>query len=555
MKVFVKNKKEVHLTTSNYVSSGGEGHIYAKNNTAYKIYTDPKKAISEGKIKELSILRNENIINPINTIYDNKGHVIGYTMKYIKKTISLCQIFTKAFKTRNNIKPDTVINLVNQLRDGIKYCHDNKILLVDINEFNFLLNDNKFDTLYFIDVDSYKTENYDATALMDSVRDRHAKAFSENTDWFSFGIIAFQMFTGIHPYKGKHNRYKTLNERMLHNISVFNSEVKKPPTAYDFDVIPNAYEKWMRAVFEEGKRIIPPFNEQMSIVISTATWQKKKSNQSFTIELVTDYCSEIITYVEKNHALTTTGFHFHKYINNEVAPYSHIIKKEHFISAIVKDEKLKLKSATTNLIIPVNLNAEKIFTYNNNLFYKWKDGIYVLNFTQVFGPKIFIQGRKICNVLENATDIYAGVVIQKLLGAYFVSIFPTNKEHYQIKVKEITEHRIINAKYEKNVLVILAEKQGLIDEFIIVFNEKFDAYSCRVNNDISYFEINFVVNDSGICIKETHEGFIEIFKNENKYNQIKLIEDTSLSGTKLFNEGNTVFFSRKSELYKVGLNK
>ena len=55
---------------------------------------------------------------------------------------------------------------------------------------------------------------------MDSVRDRHAAGWNEGTDWFSFALVSFQMFVGIHPYKGKHPALKTLDERMAQNVSV-----------------------------------------------------------------------------------------------------------------------------------------------------------------------------------------------------------------------------------------------------------------------------------------------------------------------------------------------
>src|SRR5207248_7337064 len=112
-------------------------------------------------------------------------------------------------------------------QEGVRHVHERGILIVDLNEMNFLL-DASVEEILFIDVDSYQTPGFPATALMESIRDRHAARFSQATDWFSFGIVSFQMFTGIHPYRGKHPTLTGLDARMERNVSVLNPEVAVP---------------------------------------------------------------------------------------------------------------------------------------------------------------------------------------------------------------------------------------------------------------------------------------------------------------------------------------
>ena len=131
---------------------------------------------------------------------------------------------------------------------------------------NFLLND-QLNNIFFIDTDSYKTKSYNATAIMESIRDRHSSSFNTNTDWFSWAIITFQMFIGIHPFKGKHPKFSNLDERMMNNVSVLNSSVSIPKLCASFDVIPQAYREWYKAVFEDGKRVPPPSGFQDLIII------------------------------------------------------------------------------------------------------------------------------------------------------------------------------------------------------------------------------------------------------------------------------------------------
>ena len=255
--------KNIRLGKSCFVAQGGEGSVYAKDGVAYKIYSDPKKMISESKINELSKLTLKNIIKPLDIITSNRKPV-GYTMKFLRNTFPLCQVFTKSFRTRHNIQQDTILNLVYKLRDLVEHVHSKKILIVDLNEMNFLVG-NKFKTPYAIDVDSYQTQSFSATAIMESIRDRHCNGkFTQGSDWFSFAILSFQLFVGIHPYKGKHPTVKTMDERMKLNISVLNKNVRIPKACQDLSVIPDKFMKWFKMVLEDGERIPPPVDAKIS---------------------------------------------------------------------------------------------------------------------------------------------------------------------------------------------------------------------------------------------------------------------------------------------------
>ena len=270
MKIFIKGKGSTTLSKANFLASGGQADIYANGNTAYKIYTDTKFLIPEQKIQELSTLSFNNIIKPQDILLDTNNKNIGYTMSYIKDTFNLCQLFPRAFRDRNSLDHQTILNLIRHMQETINHCHKNNVLIVDLNELNFLVSKD-FKTCYFIDVDSYQTPHYPATAIMDSIRDRQVKhnKFTENSDWFSFAVTSFQLFSGLHPFKGTHSTYKTLDERMNHNISVLNKDVKVPRVCYEFSIIPPIYLQWFKAIFEDGKRLPPPTDLVATVIINT----------------------------------------------------------------------------------------------------------------------------------------------------------------------------------------------------------------------------------------------------------------------------------------------
>ncbi len=572
MKVFVKGKGEENLDKRHFVSSGGEGSVYAKNGVAYKIYTKSSHVIPEAKMMELSKLSAPEIIKPEHMILtaDNKNTPIGYTMKFVQHTAPLCQLFTKTFKDRNNIKIDDIIELIRKFRINVQHCHDKLVWIVDLNELNFLVNKDKFDTIYFIDVDSYMTRSFQASAIMDSIRDRHAKSFNDDSDWFSFGIITFQMLTGIHPYKGKHNTYKTLDERMIHNISVFNKDVSVPMTMTDpKQVIPRAYYDWYMKVFEEGYR--GPFPTKPDIIIAIKTTQAPKVVAvNFEISEVCEAPDNIISYqyINGQHIiLTEAGLWIESNINIKnvsgdysVAPYAHIAvtpKYQSIITAIVKNGKVLLYDATHGKPLDFEFGSVEVFSYDNRLYVlgPLREEIYEISFNEITPVKTIVTASSVCNVLPNATQIFDGVVIQNLLGSYYVSIFPKVKTHHQINIRELDSYRIIDAKYLDGVLIVIGEKSGKYDKFIFVVNEIHDEYSIRIIQDIQYTEIIFTVLDNGVCVHVLDDETIELFFNKKNVTDIKQFKDNVLVGTQLFHKGTELLFTKDNRIFYITVKK
>ena len=305
---FVQGKGEIRLSRSDFKAQGGEGAIYVKGQTAYKIYTDPQRAITQAKIQELSVLAQPRIIRPLELVLDAKNRPAGYSMRHVGKSYALCQLFPKAFRQRNNLTPEMTWRLVRKLQEGVHHIHSRGVLLVDLNEMNFLVSDD-FTELFFIDVDSYQTPSYPATVLMESVRDRHAHTFTTGSDWFSFAVVSFQMFAGIHPFKGTYaplqglpDKEKKLDARMRANISVLRPEVSLPAACLPFSVIPTPYLDWYRAVFEQGQRLPPPDKAQPALALATPPVQRQVASHHFEITDWRKFDSEVIWH----DGLTTT---------------------------------------------------------------------------------------------------------------------------------------------------------------------------------------------------------------------------------------------------------
>jgi len=557
MEVYIKGKGKVSLSQADFLAKGGQGSVYGKGKTAFKIYENPNYMFPVNKIQELSVLTNKFIIKPEDILLNDTNTIIGYTMPLIKNTYALCQLFPKAFRQRENLSHPQMFELIKKLQGIVKHCHDNKILIVDLNEMNFLTDD-KFQEIYAIDTDSYQTPSFPATAIMDSIKDLHSpNHFDEGTDWFSFAVTAMQMFTSMHPYKGQHPKYKTVDERKLKNISILNKEVSVPPVCYDFSVIPPNYMNFFHAVLEEGKRLPPPFGTDMAHLlipkIKTIT-----GNNKFDIQEIHDYLQDIYNYfyfpgnefviAEKNSFFNDKPTaNFSSFKAAAITP-----KKDHLVLAKTVNEKLELFDVNIQKSINCNIQSDAVMSYNGILYNKINGNIVEISFIET-GNELAVSAKVICQTMENATWFFDGVSIQNMLKSFHATVFPKAGSSFTINIKELKDYvKIIDAKYDNKVLMVVArDVKGKTDQFIIRINDK-KEYDLRKIENITFTGINFITLEKGMCVSINHEEKMELFSNEMGSQNMKIIDDPIVtSDMKLYRSGTKVLFATGSKLYSI----
>ena len=563
MKVTVKSvapngnaiSNQISLTKNDFLASGGEGEVYIKSGTAYKIYHEPSKIIPAGKVNELSAIKNPNVIRPQSYVLDSKNKPIGYTMRYVPDTLALCQLFTKAFRNRNNIDHDMMQGLIRNLHQIVVDVHKANILIVDLNEMNFLVSPD-FKDVFAIDTDSYQTKSYKATAIMDSIRDRHCKnnEFNQGTDWFAYGIISFQMFTGIHPYKGNHPTVKSINDRMLQNISVFNKDVGVPKACYSFDVIPEAYKLWYKAIFDEGKRLPPPADfDKVELVV---TVNVVTGSDNVLIEELDEYEGTILDVHYHSGVRVLTDKNFYKTKNRKlrVGPKTKPFHTPLGVSMLAKLDggALKIFNVDTDKEVNCSISGQDLMESNGNLYVKSMDNILRVQTIEA-GSNIIVSTQVAATVLEKSSKFFDGVLFQNILGAFYVSIFPNDKAHHQVQMKELDHHRIVEAKCRANVLmVITANKNGIYDRWVFRFNDDFKSYDIRKIEGITPVGCNFTVLDNGIVVGVNEDDNLEIFSSRKDSSNLKVVQDNTItSDMKLFNSGAKLLFSKENKLYSA----
>lgn len=543
------NKKTINLTQKNYLAEGGEGKVYVRGQTAFKIYEDPKKMIPLGKIQELSVLDRPNIIKPTDVVH-KKTLPVGYSMNYIKDTYALCQLFPQTFWTRNHFDIKSALKLIEKLNDDLNHIHSKGILVVDLNEMNILISKD-FKNPYWIDVDSWQTKSFPATALMETVRDRHASGFNEGTDWFAFAVITFQLLTGIHPYKGRH-KVKGLDQRMAQNISVFNKDVTIPKVCRPIQQIPKNLHDWYFDVFEKGLRSAAPIKLNQAIVIQLKSQRISGSNR-IDIQLVNEYGSPVLgfyNYFQDNCAITKDGF----YANHHRRPLGQIRTKRPQAIYLNNEPYLVWEKDGLNFFNTVTkkskyyeIETKDFMIYDQRVYAHCDENIIEYSHT---GP--LITSNIVANTMANATKVFDGVIIQDLLGMKVAALFPEKGRCEQIKLPELKGYKIIEARFRKIVLQITASKKGRYYRFVYRFDRDW-AYDLRQVKDVILTGLNFVVLDNGVTVQINENDEIEIFGPKGQ-SEIKKISDSKISGKMiLYSSGVKVFFALDDKLYRIQL--
>ncbi len=562
-KVFVRSLGEI--TLQDFVGAGGQADIYAKNGYCFKLYHEPKRAIPLAKIDELKVLNRPNILGPREPILDIRTQqVIGYIMPELANGESMPAFFVKTYKEKHHITPERTLALVQNLQETWQFVHSKNILVVDGNEMNFLF-DSKFSSVYFLDVDSYQTPSFPATAIMITVRDPQASVWSQLTDWYAFAIISFSMFIGIHPYKGKYkqNVNMSMEERMKQNISFLRDGVRAPNTL-PFSVIPKVYMDWYNAVLERGDRSIPPFDLQATVgaVRVQPIVQKIMQSAGFDVEKLLDFSDDIVSFLSHSGVRVTTttgGIYWDTKGSYTTSERIHVAVTPKFgkpAGVYMEDDDLKVIDLRTGQHISTAAKADAVMSTNGRVYVKHYNQLNEVGFLET-GPTmpLRVSIRPVGKVMPKATQLFEGVAVQNMLRSCYVSVLPDGSVK-QVHIQELDGLHVVDAKFDKSVLVMVCYDGKSYDEYIIRFDKDFRTYDLRKNGNINYAGINFIVLENGIVVRINADEEVEIFSSLKGSTALKKASDPAITADgRLFHDGVKVLYARGNTMYSITSKK
>jgi len=569
-KVIVGNTKQVvTLQASNYRAAGGEAAIYVNNGMAYKLYHDPiHKQLPPKKMQELALIGSSQVVIPKEIIFDAKdGKPLGYTTNFVDGVEPLLKLFTRTFKDANKVSFQMVNHLVKEIQKVVVDVHAAQCLIVDLNELNILAGLAPTTiTPWFIDTDSYSTPSFKATAIMDSVRDRRVTVYDKagtmhynpdaESDWFSWAVLAFQIYTNIHPFRGTHPNYKPRDKakQMDDGISVFHKDVRVPPSVNDFKVIPQRHLDYFKRVFLNNERGVPPLPDSsvptlVPTQIVTITGTDKLSVHE--IAAYSDPIQSIANIMGMYYVVTKKGI----YINQKEIGH-HNAKRILLASAsdgtlitAQQDNSNKIKFQELTKADPAGTATSDNMFVRNNAFYTVSRGKLVENSFTAFGNKMVHRVKEVENLSVNSATMYDGCVIQDLLGKMYLTLPYKLGSCFSKHIPQIDGYRVVGAKAERNVVVVIGEKKGQFDRFIIIYKKDFSTYDVRVSSDITYDTINFTVMDNGLCILLASDSELELFASPSQY---ETLPNPPFDATmKLFSTADGIFFIMNNSFHQI----
>lgn len=528
-KYFMKSGP-VLLEDADFVASGGEGSVYVKWNTAYKIYHDVNRALFQHDIDLLSKINLPTVIRPLELIHNYSGLAVGHSMSSVSNTVPLCSLFPKAYKARHKLNPNRITNICANLYDIVKATHDAGVLIVDLNEMNFLVSTDDHKTVYAIDVDSYQTPNRPSTSLMESVRDWSAGTkFTKDSDWFSFAVIVFQLFTGIHPYKGKHPKVKTLKERMEKNLSVFDADVTVPASTDPYTIIPVKLLEWLRSVLQKGKRLPPPppkdwvdipamsapsgmFKHPIAVKIQQQKTKLYKSDSGVVITSVFDAPCEIKSYfcMKDSWGIQCTDgrlFANGIFVGSSSEPVASmwVGNDNHYWIATLNTGSVTVRNLQTGAHLTPSMEAFGVSCEGN-------PHTRVFRTVYAHGYSVFSTDTKvpIGHVSHNAI-FYPGCIIDSMGSIKIVNIIRSGMPMAQVNLPDIIDFHVLAAHAKEQTIVVRGIDSHHQRSLKIAFlNEQYKLSSAIVSIPSGVQDIPFVALSSNMVAYQVESGEVRV---------------------------------------------
>lgn len=565
--IILEKRGALTLRPADHVATGGEGSIYRAKNTIIKLYTDPGKMNHDGmveKIKLLSAIKHPFIVSPNGLVTNNAGSPVGYYMPFSEGE-HLPRVFTNDWRKRENFTDTQASILVDAMRQTVEFAHANNALLVDANEMNWLVSLAKPNQPEprVIDVDSWQIGRYPAKVIMLSIRDWLSPKFSELTDWFSWGIVTFQIYSGIHPYKGTLPGYKPnqMTDRMKAKASVFSPGIQLNKAVRDFSVIPGPLLDWYVATFQQGERTKPPSpfdtgkaQSQVARVLHAVT---TASGLLIFEKLLKPVNDPVIRIFPCGVVLLKSGklFDLQKQCQISTAKTKHceIIRIENgWLKAEVINKQLQFDFINATSLeqetLKFNLAGSQVFRCDNRLFVINDQGLteVILKF---FSKPILSLG-KTWGILTNSTRWFDGLGIQNTMGATYV-IAPFNDTACaEIRVPELDGLKPVSAKAGPRFIVVIGlDKQGNYQKVELTLDRDYKTYKVW-QEIVDSPDLNLTILPKGVCATIIQDGELNIFvPSSSTQNTVK---DKNIATDMLLNNWeNKVVYLQNGEIWSV----
>lgn len=567
--VILVGRGKVKVGPNDYVATGGEGSIYKlADGTIIKLYTDTGKMIRDAmseKIALLTRIQHPYIVAPTGLVTDTNGSPLGFSMPFVGGE-PLSRVFTNDFRVREGFADEDAATLVDRMRETVSCVHQHQTIMVDANELNWIV------VVYgtqgpeprVLDVDSWMIGKWPATVIMPSIRDWRAKQFGPSTDWFAWGVVTFQVFTGIHPYKGTLAGYKPaeLERRMKDGASVFAPGVRLNAAVRDFNCIRGPLLEWYRATFQQGERSIPPSPFDTGVTVSAAAKVARVivTGQGILVydrllqgsddpAIRTFSCGVVLRRSGQLYDLATK-----RTIGRVTSRECEVVTRNGgWLVADWEGDRPTFSyingSTLTSETLSFQIRGFKFLVSGNRLFTVTDRGLTELVWF-IFGKKVILGAGNTWGAQVNSTRWYDGVGIQDSMGATFVIVPFGEKACAQIRVKELDGLIPLSAKAgNRFVAIMAANKSGEYCKVELTMSQDHASYTVWQSGSDTP-DLNMAMLPKGVVAGVVKDGELFVFVPTN--NSLNKVNDRQIATDMILgNWGDTVVYIHDGDVWSV----
>lgn len=562
--VQLAGRGSVKLTPSQHLATGGEGIVYRMGHTAIKLYLDPNKMKREktaDKITLLAGLSHPYIVTPLGLVTDQQGTPIGWYMDYVDGE-PLARSFTNDWRQRMKFGNREAATIAERMRQVVLYAHSQNAIMADANELNWtiVLANGSGPEPRALDVDSWSIGRWPAKVIMPSIRDWHSHNLTQSTDWFAWGVVTFQLFTGIHPYKGMLNGYKPneLTRRMQENASVFAPGVRLNRAVRDFSCIPGPLLDWYEAVFQKGLREIPPspLSAAPAKAIRRPAYQAVTGNALEYDQLYNGTSDQAIRAFACGIVLLASGNLYDlaskRIVGSWPYPNTEVIAADDgWLAARIEGGTVNARYIGRNLQatdIPTTIAARQLVRSGNRLFAVTGQGLAELALLNIGRPQLAIG--QTWGALPS-TRWLDGIGVQDTFGTTHL-IVPTHDGCSQVRTPELDRLRVINGvAAARFASLIVIDAQGTYLRYQLAFDKDYSQYSIT-SEIVDGPEQNLAILPRGVCAAIASDGELVIFVPSNGKEQ-RVADKDATTSLRLANWDETVIGIREGDVYQVKL--
>src|SRR5262249_37774262 len=144
--------------------------------------------------------------------------------------------------------------------------------------------------------------------------------------------------------------------------------------------------------------------------------------------------------------------------------------------------RLRFRDLTVDKEVASEVEGEDAMLSGGKLYIKQHESIFAVDLIEL--PQSLLLGlRLVANVMIRSTRMFAGVAIQNLLGAKYVSISTVDRVCHQVRIPELDDYQSDDARRDRNFLIGLVTNEGRYDKIIFRFSDDFSGYDCRRLDD------------------------------------------------------------------------